>query len=204
MRLRRISRGGAEEADSQSREISRSIPPSEPQSKVQKWIETAPHFRKLNRQIAELEPPVTLGKQTTANCSNRQKMQFCKNEISTQELRTSFRTSSVTDESDPHISNRELTMRRASASRASAQHRTTRGICSALSNRELLVLEILQLAENKHPRLVLIANFEPNDFVDFQAFVAAAFRRTGFPLSPGALKPAGRSGKASQQECGTK
>jgi hypothetical protein len=67
-----------------------------------------------------------------------------------------------------------------------------------------LVLEILQLAENKHPRPVLIANFETNDFVDFQAFVAAAFRRAGFPLSPGALKPAGRSGKASQQECGTK
>jgi hypothetical protein len=34
------------------------------------------------------------------------------------------------------ISNRTLTMRRASASRASAPWRTTRGICSALSNRE--------------------------------------------------------------------
>ena len=39
------------------------------------------------------------------------------------------------------ISNRELTMRRASASRASALRRTTRGICSALSNRELQLLE---------------------------------------------------------------
>jgi hypothetical protein len=66
------------------------------------------------------------------------------------------------------ISNRELTMRRASASRASAPQRTTRGICSPLSNRELLGLEILQLAENKHPRPVLIANFEPNHFVVFQ------------------------------------
>jgi hypothetical protein len=199
MRLRRISRGGAEEADSQSREISRSISPSEPQSKVQKWIETTPHFRKLNRQIAELEPPLTLGKQTTANCSNRQKMQLCKNEISTQELRTSFRTSSVTDESDPHISNCELTMRRASASRASAPRRTMRGICSPLSNRELLGLEILQLAENKHPRPVLIANFEPNDFFDFRAFVAAAFRRAGFRLSLGARELAGRSRKSSQR-----
>ncbi len=38
-------------------------------------------------------------------------------------------------------SNRELTMRRASASRASAPRRTTRGICSAISNRELELLE---------------------------------------------------------------
>jgi hypothetical protein len=38
-----------------------------------------------------------------------------------------------------------------------------------ISNRELLGLEILQLAENKHPRPVLIANFEPNHFVVFQA-----------------------------------
>ncbi len=97
------------------------------------------------------------------------------------------------------ISNRELTLRRASASRASAQHRTTRGICSALSNRELLVLEILQLAENKHPRPILIANFEPNDFFDFRAFVAAAFRRAGFRLSLGARELAGRSRKSSQR-----
>jgi len=39
------------------------------------------------------------------------------------------------------ISNRELTMRPASASRASALRRTTRGICSAFSNRELELLE---------------------------------------------------------------
>jgi hypothetical protein len=42
----------------------------------------------------------------------------------------------------PKISNRELTMRRASASRVSAPRRTTRGICSALSNRELQLLEL--------------------------------------------------------------
>src|SRR3984957_8365614 len=59
------------------------------------------------------------------------------------------------------LSNREPTMRPASASRTSAPRRTTRGICSALSNRELLGLEILQLVENKHHRPVLIANFEP-------------------------------------------
>jgi hypothetical protein len=39
------------------------------------------------------------------------------------------------------FSNRELTMRPASASRASALRRTTRGICSAISNRELELLE---------------------------------------------------------------
>ena len=39
------------------------------------------------------------------------------------------------------ISNRELTMRPASASRASALRRTTRGICSAFSNREPELLE---------------------------------------------------------------
>jgi hypothetical protein len=97
------------------------------------------------------------------------------------------------------ISNRELTMRQASASRASAQQRTTRGICSAISNRELFGLEISQLVENKHPRPILIANFEPNDFFDFRAFVAAAFRRAGFRLSLGARELAGRSRKSSQR-----
>jgi len=173
MRLRRKSHGGAEEVDSQSHEISRSITPSEPKSKVQKWTETSPYFRKLNRQIPDLESPVTLRKQTTAICSNRQKIQFCKNEIFTQKLRSSFRTSSVTDESDPHISNRELTMRRASAFRASAPRHTTRGICSALSNRELLGLEVLQPVENKDRQRALIANFEPNDLLNFEACLAA-------------------------------
>jgi hypothetical protein len=42
-------------------------------------------------------------------------------------------------------------------------------LATSISNRELLGLEILQLAENKHHRPVLIANFEPNDFVVFQA-----------------------------------
>src|SRR5580700_7268962 len=127
MHLRRMSRGGAEQADSQSLEISRSITPSGPQSKVQKWTETSPYSRNLNRQIPELEPPVILRKQTTANCSNRQK------------------SSSLATSHSPLI--------------------------TRISNRELLGLEILQLAENKHRRPVLIANFEPNDFLDFQAYV---------------------------------
>jgi hypothetical protein len=103
------------------------------------------------------------------------------------------------------ISNRELTMRRASASRASAPRRTMRGI-SPLSNRELFGLEISQLVENKHPRPILIANFEPNDFFDFRAFVSAALlprgakaRRAGFRLSLGARELAGRSRKSSQR-----
>jgi hypothetical protein len=45
------------------------------------------------------------------------------------------------DNASRRISNRKLAMRRASPSRASALRRTTRGICSALSNRELNLLE---------------------------------------------------------------
>jgi hypothetical protein len=121
---------------------------------------------KTNRQIPELETALSLRKQRTANCSNRQKSAF----LATRHSRLVTR-----------ISNRERTMRRASASRASSPLRTTRGICSALSNRELLGLEILQLAENKDRQPVLIANFEPNYFPAFRAYVAAAFRRAGFP-----------------------
>jgi hypothetical protein len=166
MRLRTIGRDGAEEADSQPRKISWSITPAKSQSKAHRRSETSHYFRRLNRQIPALEPSVTLRKQRTANCSNRQKIQFYKNEISTQQPCSSARTHLSSGESGPHISNRELTMRRASAFRAS---NATRGICFALSNRELLGLEILQLIENKSPRPVLIANFEPNHFPFFQA-----------------------------------
>jgi hypothetical protein len=67
-----------------------------------------------------------------------------------------------------------------------------------LSNRELLVLEILQRAENKRRLTVLIENFEPNDSRSFRAFVAAAFRRAAFacesPIQAGEwAKPEGRS-----------
>ena len=40
----------------------------------------------------------------------------------------------------------------------------TRGTYPTFSNRELLGLEFPQLADNKRPHPVLIANFEPNDF----------------------------------------
>ena|ERR1700722_19057682 len=42
-------------------------------------------------------------------------------------------------------------------------------LTTRISNRELLGLEILQLTENKGQRPVLIANFEPNDFLVFLA-----------------------------------
>ncbi len=41
-------------------------------------------------------------------------------------------------------------------------------LITGISNRELFGLEILQLAENKGQRPVLIANFEPNHFLVFQ------------------------------------
>ena len=166
MRLRGQVRGGAGQLceGEQSREDSRSNNPGPFQAQLQTLIQANPFRRKLNRQIAELEPALSLRKQTTANCSNRQKIQFCKHEISTQKLSASSKNSSLAEESRPQVSNRELTMRRASAFRAS---NATRGICFALSNRELLELEILQLAENKRPRPVLIANFEPIHFPVF-------------------------------------
>jgi hypothetical protein len=141
MRLRGQVRGGAGQLceGEQSREDSRSTNPGPFQAQLQTLIQANPLRRKLNRQIAELEFPVTLRKQTTANCLNRQKVQFCKHEISTQKFYAPSRTSSLTAARHPHI-----------------------------SNRELLELEILQLAENKRQR-PLIANFEPNHFPFFQA-----------------------------------
>ena len=118
MRLRTMASGGAEDGNSQSRKISRSITQNNPRAKAHTWNETSPEFRKLNRQ----------------------KIQFWENQISTQKLHVSSRTSSVTEESSLHI-----------------------------SNRELLGLEILQLIENEHLRPDLIANFEPNHFPVFQA-----------------------------------
>jgi hypothetical protein len=171
MRLRAISRDGAEDGDGQPRKplfaISWPVIQNYPRSKTHSGSETGPDFRKLNRQIAELTSLVTLRKQITVNCSNRQKKHAGKHQILTQKLHASSKTSSSapTQPSDSRISNRELTMRRASAFRAS---NATRGICFALSNRELLGLEILQLAENKRHRHVLIANFEPNLFPVFQ------------------------------------
>jgi hypothetical protein len=45
-------------------------------------------------------------------------------------------------------------------------------LITRISNRELWGLEILQLAENKHPRIALIANFEPNRFFNFRSDVS--------------------------------
>jgi hypothetical protein len=142
MQLREQVRGDAGQLceGEQSREDSRSTNPGLFQAQVQTLIQANPFRRKLNRQIAELEPALSLRKQTTANCSNRQKIQFCKHEISTQRLYAPSRTSLLTAGRHPHI-----------------------------SNRELLGLEILQLAQNKHHQPVLIANFEPNHFPFFQA-----------------------------------
>jgi hypothetical protein len=188
MRQVEAARSGAEEDDRSSGEWSWSGTARTSQSSLQTLNEASQIPIKLNRQIPELEHPATLRKQRTANCSNRQRIQVC-------DTQNSRRRPLVSSLSLPSISNRELTMRRASASRVSS---AMRGTCTALSNRELLELEIPQLAENKDRPPVLIANFEPKHFVDFQAFVAAAFRRAG-PLLLGALEPAGQSGKSSQR-----
>jgi hypothetical protein len=142
MRLRMIDSGGTENGDGQLRRISWFISwhviQSDPRSKTYWGSETSPYFRKSNRQIAELTSPVTLRKQTTTNCSNRQKIQFRKRQISTQKLSASSKNSSLAEESRPQV-----------------------------SNRERLELEIPQLIENKRPRPVLIANFEPIHFPVF-------------------------------------
>jgi len=59
----------------------------------------------------------------------------------------------------------------------------------SISNRELLGLENLLFAENKHRRSVLIANCEPNDFLNFKVCLATfqaciatrSSRRAGLP-----------------------
>jgi len=124
MRQSKRVRGSAEEADEQSRRGSRSDAAHASHSLLQTLDEGSQIPTNLNRQIPELETGLSLRKQSTANCSNRQKSSFL----------------------------------------ATSHSRLITGI----SNRELLGLEILQLAENKQPRPVLIANFEPNDFVAFQ------------------------------------
>jgi hypothetical protein len=147
MRLREEGRGGAVNGGEQSREGSWSDTANTSQSSLRMLGEASQIRIKLNRQIPELETALSLRKQRTANYSNR---------------RSSGGRGS-------NISNGELTMRRASAFRAG---NATRGICFALSNRELLGLEISQLIENKHRRSVLIANFEPNDFLNFKVCLA--------------------------------
>ncbi len=117
------------------------------------------HFcSKLNRQTPEVETTLTSRKQRTANSSNRQKITFCKSE----------NPSSAFAKSCPEPFSRRLV-------------RIVFLVPNRpISNRELLVLEIPQSAENKHRPTVLIENFEPNDSRGFRAFVAAAFRRAAF------------------------
>jgi hypothetical protein len=58
---------------------------------------------------------------------------------------------------------------------------------AVISNRELLVLENLQVAENKNRRLGLIENFEPNSAPSFRLFSTAVFLPTGAKASRAAF-----------------
>jgi|ERR1700722_20394924 len=171
MRLIEKGRGGAGESGEQSRRGSWSDTPSASKPSLRMMGEASQILIKLNRQIPELETVPSGRKQRTANCSNRQKIQFCS-------ITNSSRGHHASSPIGPSVGDRRL----------------------HISNRELLGLEISQLIENKDRQPVLIANFEPSDFFDFQPYVAAAFRRAGFPLSLGTLEPAGMAGKSSQRD----
>jgi hypothetical protein len=160
MRQSKGVRGSAEEGDEQSRRGSWSDAAHTSHSLSPTLDEGSQIPINLNRQIRELETILSLRKQTTSECSNRQK------------------NSSLATSHSPLI--------------------------TGISNRELLELEILQLAENKHHRPVLIAKRESNRFVDFQAYVAAAFWRIGFPLSLAARELAGQPAKSTQRSGGPK
>jgi hypothetical protein len=147
------------------------------QSRDIQLLSRTSHFSsQLNRQTPEVETTLTSRKQRSANCSNRQKIQFCKSQNL---LSTSANPCS------------EQLSRRLAHSLFLRRN-------PPISNRELLVLEIPQPAENKHRLTVLIENFEPNDSRSFRAFVAAAFRRAAFacesPIQAGeSAKLEGRS-----------
>jgi hypothetical protein len=153
MWLSEAVRIAADEGGEQSRQGRSSPGPSAPQSPSQTPSAANRFLFKLNRQIPELETALTLRKQRTADCSNRQKIKFCKPRNSSADLATA----------------------------------------RPISNRELLGLEILQLAENKHRRPVLIANFEPYHRASFRAFVTGDFRRAAFIRQfPGQVRESGR------------
>ena len=149
-------------APEQSRHNSWSAYAGMPQSRLQLLSKTVSFCSKLNRQIPEVETTLTSRKQRTANCSNRQKIQFRKSE----------NPSAVFAKPCP-----------APFSRLATSHLlalTKEGpLATVIPNRELLILEIPQLAENKHRPTVLIENFEPNGSRSFRAFVAAAFLPRG-------------------------
>jgi hypothetical protein len=163
-------------APEQSRDTSWCAYARLPQSRAQILSKTIHFPSKLNRQTPEVETTLTPRKQRSANCSNRQKIQFCKSQ--------NLRSTSANPCSE------QLSRRLA--------HSVFLKRNPPISNRELLVLEILQHAENKRRPTVLIENFEPNDSRSFRAFVAAAFRRAAFacefPIQAGeSAKREGRS-----------
>jgi hypothetical protein len=127
-------------APKQSRDNSCRARERMPQSRVNLLSKTNHFCSKLNRQIPEVETTISLRKQRTANCSNRQKIQFCKS----QNLRLTSANAC------PEQLSRRLA------------HSVFLKRNPPLSNRELVVLEILQPAENKHGPTLLIENFEPN------------------------------------------
>jgi hypothetical protein len=147
-----------------------------PQSRVHSLSKTIRFCGKLNRQIPEVETTLSLRKQRSANCSNRQKITFCKSENPCAAFALSCPEPFSRRPAPSVFLNRN----------------------QPISNRELLVLEIPQPAENKHRPPALIENFEPNHSRSFRAFVAAAFRRAASacqsPIQAGeSAKPEGRS-----------
>jgi hypothetical protein len=145
-------------ATEQSRDNSWSTYAGVSQSRVHLLSKISDFPRKLNRQIAELETTLTPRKQRSANCSNRQKIQF----------RESQNPSPVFATPSPVPLSRTLVRRVLVTSRLLAPTKEgplacpDEGRATVLSNRELLVLETLQPADNKHRPTVLIENFEPN------------------------------------------
>src|SRR5271170_6460042 len=133
-----------------------------PQSRLQLLSKTGRFCGKSNRQTPELETTLTSRKQRSANCSNRQQIQFC----------VSQNLPSTPAEPCAEPFSRRLA------------HSLFLKRNPPISNRELLVLEIPQPAEYQHRRTFLIENFEPNDSRSFRAFVAAAFRRAAFACEP--------------------
>jgi hypothetical protein len=123
-----------------SRDNSRCSHARIPQSRVQLLSRTSHFSSKLNRQTIELETTLTPRKQRSTNCSNRQKIQFC--------ISQNSRSTSVNPCPE------QLSQRLA--------HSLFLERNPPISNRELLVLEIVQRTKNKHRRTVLIENFEPN------------------------------------------
>src|ERR1700734_2933019 len=77
MRQRERVQSGAEKSDEQSREGAWSAIPPAPQSRFQNLNAANRFLFGLNRQIPELETPLSLRKQRTEDRSNRQKIQVC-------------------------------------------------------------------------------------------------------------------------------